>query len=488
MVCCILADVMRFWLVLILIGLVAVGLKTYRWLDFASYGSETAQHYFEVSKLYEGDLPQGPLTSKSWLRLSAFPYYVFYPIWFVLQFHPLALAGVWTAVSVGTVVLAGYLAQKWWGSWAGAYAGVFTLITWPLWSVDRSTGFFAFVIPLSLWLIYELQKKKTRWWLVGLIASLCFTLHASALFYVPALVVVIGTRWWTKSLGSFSMSKLLLAVLLPQLPLVIADAQSGFVALKNLTLWIPYKIINFASGQTLGLERTEVADVTGESILRFISSSVLPPDLSLPLTVVVSAGLVMALGWRAYSLSQEKSFHSAEWLLIIFLVTGLIALTIHKNPPSHYFVPILLFVPLLLARWLALMKNRVLIFIFLGIISLVNWHYFVSVKFANMPLSPYFYGHQLAVAQAIAQSSTQPYHLVRIGDFDTYPNQFKENYLYLLRWLGNPATPDNQIAQSASIILEKAERTAELLEKFPTARQSAQLGSASIWLAPNLSN
>lgn len=493
-----------FWLILASIALLAVGVKTYRLYDFFSYGSETAQHYLEITKLRDGQpLLQGPLTSKAWLRLSSFPYYVFFPIWVVTQYHPLALSVLWTATSISLVVLAGVMVAHWWGRSTGLVAAWLVLLTAPLLAIDRSSGFFAFVIPLSLLLIHELQRAQTRWWLVAFLASLTMTLHASALLYVLAIVVIGICRWrfaQVKTIGDVSwgdrlnqVSAIGVAALLPQLPLLILDGSQGFPSLQNLLLWVPYKLLNFASGKTLGLGGAPVVDTTMESLIRFISGSVLPPNLSFPLAASIAVSILGLVLWRLCILTKQRQWFAAEWVIDVMLLIGLFGLAVHKNPPIHYFVPILMLLPILLARWFVeawrLTKGaqwlRCALLSSLVLITLANVSYIFSEHYMFAQEPAYSYAQQTAVATAVAaaaHSVNQPYHLVRIGDFDTYQLEFKENYLYLLHWLQSPVTPDEQSAPVTIVVLEVPEREQELMTRYPTARVVSQVGATSVWL------
>jgi hypothetical protein len=169
----------------------------------------------------------------------------------------------------------------------------------------------------------------------------------------------------------------------------------------------------------------------------------------------------------------------------------MIGLIIHKNPPFHYFVPILLFPTLLLAVWLvrfwqqSQLLGKVLSLTTFGLVIIANSLYIFSSQYLwTAPPSP-SYSQLHAVARMITNSvpDGDSFTLIRIGPFDTYHEEFKESYLYVLEWLGRPATQDHASSDFTIVVVEDASRQHEVTLRFPQAFQVGQEGSTTVWLA-----
>lgn len=400
--------------------------------------SEIAQHYLEIIKLLNNQwILQGPLTSHSWLRLSSTPYYLFFPIFALFRFHPMTLSYFWIITSILIIPLNYFVIKKVLDN-KTAIISTLLIVTSPLFiNLIKLPSFFNFIIPLFYFLLLAIHSKRV--WLVFFIISLMFSLHASALIL---LLFFIGVFLLIKKLDRKQIAFSSIAYLIPQIPFFINDFYSGFSMTKNLILWIPYKAFNFLTGKTLGLNNRLVADETIKSIFNFIKLSFLPDRIHW------ITGMFILLLIIVYFRRKKTIF--VEKVLYYLLIFGLLILMIHKNPPLHYFIPIY-FIPLiLLSKILSLIKNKFLILILLFLIS-SNLYSIFNKKKMSSEFIPY--KTQEKVAKTIIKDSKgKKFSLLRKGPFDNYTDQFKQNYEYILWWLGNRPVKDSKLEY---LIVEK---------------------------------
>ncbi|MCL4364370.1 hypothetical protein M1328_03975 [Patescibacteria group bacterium] len=390
--------------------------------------AETAQHYLEIIKLLNGQwLLQGPLTSHQWLRLSATPYYFFFPIFYLFKFHPLTLAYVTIIIALILLPLNYFVIRKIFGR-ETAFASTLILFVSPTYSnLVKLPSFFNFVIPLTYWLVLVLwgivKKKKADIWLVFLIVSLMSTLHAAALML---LIFFTGLFIFLKKFDLKQSVLSLLAFLVPQIPFFVNDYFDKFSMTINLLLWIPYKLMNFLTGNTVGLDRRPVPDQTLKYVLDFFNLSQINNFGWL-------IGLIFLFALSLYFFKKKVSLF--ENILFYWLIFGTLVLIIHKNPPSHYFVPFAI-IPIILFARLVVHVNKKITLLVLSL--LVIFSFFNLIK--KQPFSPEFISYQTEekICQTIIKDAAgKKFAFTRKGPFDNYEDQFKQNYEYILWWLGN---------------------------------------------------
>lgn len=426
-------------LILLCLFLVAVGIKFYKAPYFATYNAEVGQHYLEIIKLLQGQLLlQGPLTSHDWLRLSATPYYIFFPIFVLTRFHPLTLPLLWTVVSTLTLFLNYSVVKTVFSRSTALLSSLFYVLSPNILLLDRNSGFFPFIIPLMYLLIlvsYRLfTKQSMRVWLLFLLVSLMFTLHASAIMLLPFFIgLIIFLHLVTRRTILTSA----LAFLIPQLPFLLNDITQGFTATTHLALWIPYKILNFLSGKTYGVEKTIVQDNSLMHVVDFFKLSLLPPSFPWFTGFFI---IIPLLGYLLFLL--KKRTVSFETFLLLLLFYGTTALFIHKNPPHHYFVPLVVLPILLLSHVIirfVLRKSSIILTSFLvGMMLLPTLLSTFSSSYLFRSDIHLPFPTQKKVSQTIITDvGDRSYALARIGPFDYYDDEFKENYVFLLWWLGN---------------------------------------------------
>ena len=144
-------------------------------------------------------------------------------------------------------------------------------------------------------------------------------------------------------------------------------------------------------------------------------------------------------------INHSSNNYSLNFILLWFL-WGCIAVFVHGSPPIHYFLPILT-APIIIftigIEQLLLDKRiKVPIFVFILIISILNFRYYFSNQWYYIPSEsivkkPYYvpYSIQKEIAKAIVSDvRDQKFNLHRKGIYDQFEGNYAENYQYLL-WL-----------------------------------------------------
>jgi len=385
--------------------------------------SEIAEHYLEIIKLLGGEwLLQGPLTSHPWFRLSATSYYLFFPIFALFRFHPLTLSYVWIIISILLIPLNFFVIKKIFDD-KTAWISSILLISSPLFmNLFRLPSFFNFIIPLFYFLLLAVKSKKI--WLIFLIISLMCTLHAAAFMLVPLFVgLFLIIKRFNKKQSVLSI----ISFLIPQIPFLLNDYYHSFTMIRNLFLWVPYKMVNFLTGKTLGLNRNIVKDETLKNIFDYLKLNFFPENFPWLIGIIVLIVIVIYF--------QRKKTTFIEKILFHWLIFGFLILLIHKNPPLHYFVPIYFIPMILISRIISMLKNNFLIAILFILITLNSIAIFQKSKSPSDYIS---YKDQEKIAKVIIKDSKgQKFQLSRQGPFDSYIGQFSQNYEYILWWLGN---------------------------------------------------
>ncbi len=433
-------------IMLCLIFAFAIFVRLYNTVHFPSYTSEIAQHYLEIKKITEGIfLLNGPLTSHSWLRLGAIPYYMFSPILYIARFHPLTLFYFWTIVDILMLFVNFYIVKKLINKNTALFSTLFLSISPFHLMFNRIPGFYSFIIPFIYVLLHYfnkiIKKKSAPFWPIFLIIGFMINLHATAVLLIPLCIFLgIALRKFSKK----TIVQSLIVFLIPNIPFVVKESLNGFTTYFRLLAWIPYKLLNFVTGKTLGLNRAIAPDVTIFTIIDFLKTNFFPSNYPFIFGVLILSALVIFLFFKRH--------RPIIYIIYFWLFFGLATLMIHKNPPLHYFIPISLLPIILLSNILdeLFKKYRMIISLIILIMIVTNIIFIFSPQYLFQKQSRDMFNISYKTQEKIARFiihdvKGQKFTLSRIGPFDTYANQFKENYEYLLWWLDNEPVKKSNI-------------------------------------------
>jgi hypothetical protein len=181
----------------------------------------------------------------------------------------------------------------------------------------------------------------------------------------------------------------------------------------------------------LGLGGSVIIDKTWEYIGNFFVRSFFTWEVPWWIGVVL---IIIFVGrWWAI---RNKESERVEARLLIVLLMGIIALIVHKNPPTHYFGPILLLPTIIVGYWISKLRSGVALAVMASLV-LLNCGYILSERYLGKQIAGIGYYEQVRVVEAIkSDAAGRELSIERVGEFDQYDNQAKDNYQYLLIHMG----------------------------------------------------
>ncbi len=453
---------------LVLIGIfaLAVFLRLFRIEENFIFSGEVGHNFLAIKNAFiNQQIPiLGPPTSHPWLFFGPLFYWLFGPFLWLSGFNPLTGAYFGVLVGILTLGLNYQVVKKIFGEKVAVFS-TFLIAVSPLWlQVTREARFFSLVLPFLYLFLWVLNEKK--FFLLGLSLGLILNFHYTPLIFIP---VVLSLVWLKKiKIKRNQMASAFFGLLIPSLPLLIYDLGHNLTFLRNLAVWIPYRLAGFfglypKNTVSVSLLRDNLA-----SFYQFFNLSFLPQGNLL--TIVLLAVCVFYLFKK---LRQP--------LILLWLGWGLLALFIHGAPPLHYFLPLfplpLIIFSLILSDLWSKRPGKILVLGTLLVMAFFNFRFFFSGQWFFMPQDRIWPGtayvpyqlQQEITAVVIRDTADQPYNLSRIGSDDQFEGNYAQNYQYLLWWFGQE--PVAQATARRYIICEDQKRAPQNLPRLWTNRE-----------------
>jgi 4-amino-4-deoxy-L-arabinose transferase-like glycosyltransferase len=355
----------------------------------------------------------GMPTSHEWLSYGPFYYWIMMPIFNLFTGNPFILFWSALVVSILGMVLNYFVVTKIVNRKVALISTIIQSIS-PLfvWQTKLSKlhTFFFILSPIFMYGLYQMWQGKKKWvfW-TGLTFGLMFSFHFSQ---IPLLGVVVLLFWNKRDIYKFlDWVKFGLGVMLPNLTLLWHD--------KALVAWLPYRVANISHKDPLG---------TIKALNEYLGTNIFWNEK----LWVVGTIFILYLFLNYFIKNKNKV---KKDFLVFYLITSIgimmIANILHGAPPIHYFLPIFTTLPILVAVYLSKFKYWK---IALAIIFLMNLRgYFTSQKLDDY--IPFY--KQLEVANFIVMDAKGgPLSIKRVGPYDYFPEQYSQNYKYLILWKG----------------------------------------------------
>jgi hypothetical protein len=309
----------------------------------------------------------------------------------------------------------------------------------PLWiwltRLSKLHTFFFILIPLVIYFIYKIWNKdnKFMFWL-GLTYGALFSFHYSQ---IPMFLVILGVFWLRrKTLKAADYFKFIVALIIPNITILIYDAGQKFTMIKNLILWIPYRLAGF-----VGLYPKNNLDIVSGGSTLSSFNEFFGRNLFWDSRFWIFGSVLFLILFIAFVVQNRKKFTKDffTFYVISSTVVQCIALLIHTSPPVHYFLPIFLNFGLLFSYYTNYFWKRmstkfftVIIFVLMfagGIIGLNKEH---TNDTDYIPLKT-----QENIADYIVKDAKGlPFNLDRIGPFDYFPEYYDQAYQFLILMKG----------------------------------------------------
>jgi 4-amino-4-deoxy-L-arabinose transferase-like glycosyltransferase len=386
----------------------------------------------------------GMTTSHEWLSYGPFYYWVMIPIFNIFSGNPFIL--FWSGLVVSVLGLISiYLVFKkiindkvaLLSTLIAAFSPIFIWQT----RLSKLHIFFFLIIPVITYLLYLLWSGKKKWIIpTGLLFGLLFSFHFSQipLFGVVILLFLIKRRiykirdWIYFGVG----------LIIPNIPLIWQD--------RNLALWLPYRVANMNNKDPIETLKL-LTEYFGKSVFWNNHFWII--------------GFVIFLAILAHYIIKNRHNFAKEFLpfyLISSISLMLVANILHGAPPIHYFLPMFTMQTVLYAIYLAKFKYWPLVFIPIVVMNLVEFTY-DPVFYKNFSglvknTDMVSYSTQNAVTSfMVANSKNTPMSIKRIGPFDYFPEQYSQNYKYLIIWKGGNLVENSGNIYTITEDVEKGE-------------------------------
>lgn len=442
----------RSTVTLAVILILALFLRFYKMEETFLFGVETGGDLLSIKEaLTNNSLPlHGSVTSHPWLFFGPYHLWLLAPVMLLTHFNPLSYALFARTISFITVILVYKVTSAMFTQRIGAFAAfLFALSPFHMYATQlgRHDSFTIILSIIVLYLFYKFYThKKVNTVLLGIASGVLIVNEYNSLILLPGLFFIYikeGVKPLTLQslfkISTFQQSaKYLLGFFISFLPLIIFDLLNSQKMFLTFMLWIPYRIIRFATSFTMHEYYYDIP-YTVNNFKSFFSQSIVPQNSFLNLAIAVGAFIyVVFLSIDAFKHYSSKNIQ----IMIIIFVLALLSLIVYSNPPIHYFNAalyslIVIWSFLLNRLWQIPRYGRYVVLFLLTVILVINFKYYFSEEwfFKNRRGT---YALQKSVAQKIIlDANGEKFELARIGLFDEQMNQFADNYIFLLWYLGN---------------------------------------------------
>jgi 4-amino-4-deoxy-L-arabinose transferase-like glycosyltransferase len=353
----------------------------------------------------------GMQTSHTWLLYGPFYYWVMIPIFNVFHGNPFILFWIAWAVAIVSLFCNYYVVKKMIGLKVAVIStAVMALSPLLIWQTRLSK------LHVFFYLLWNGKKK----WLIptGILFGILFSFHFSQ---IPLLVVLLSILYLKRHLYRVKDWVLFLfAILLPNITLLWHD--------WSLALWLPYRALNIEQKNFTGTLHS-MNEFFGK--IWFWDSRLWAIGTIIFFVVFVHYVYINRRGITKEFLPFYLSATTSVMLLANIL---------HGTPPVHYFLPIFTTIPIFLAIYLSKIKYWYLILLTTFVINMIAFSsdslFFGSVN--NSKVDDFIpYSGQINVTNFIVKDTNGiPLSIKRVGPYDYFPENYSQNYKYLIVWQG----------------------------------------------------
>lgn len=413
------------------------------------FEGELGHNYLAIKNFFVNHaLPLiGPPTSHEWLSFGPLFYWLFGPILAAGGYHPIIGAIFFAFVGSLVPVLNYYFVKKYISSVAATYSSLLLVVSPFLLLITRQSRFFSLVLPLTYLLLYVFfnQKKTSSTKSIvatGLLFGAIIHFHLSPIILLPGLLLTIylNRALYTR----YAICMAIGAFLLPQLPLLVYDAQHNFSMLRNITLWFPYRIAGFLGLYPKNTLDTATALQNFQAIWHVLTQVVIQEYVVF--TTLLVLGVVYSVIRATRGVPSQKRRLYVQ--LHILFCSGLIGIFIHGKPPYHYFLPLIPFVFIYVAiafdylyqvhKRLEVLKVVTVLIFLVNIMYLfsIDWYNLTGAATSSRGVVPFSAQERIA-REIVRDTNKKQYTLERKGPNDHFAGDFAQNYRYLMWYFGN---------------------------------------------------
>jgi len=372
----------------ILLTILVIGTfcRLYRISDYMTFLGDEGRDVIIVRRFLTEFHPPliGPGTSIGSMYLGPLYYYMMAPALLIANFSPVGPAVQIAILGVITIWFVWYVGRSWFGRTAGLIAAGLYAISPTVIIYSRSSwnpNIMPFFALLSIYSIWKVWKEKKYKWMIVLGISFAFVLqsHYLGLLLIPTLFIpwMLSRPPIRYTLTATSLFAILMS------PLLFFDLRHNFQNFSAIKAF-------FTGSRDIGLPLSVYLSKVGS--VAFMISSNLVSAKNVYLTVIILALLLLFLIW----VLVNKKFKSSFGLMFLWLIVGIIGISLYKGPVYDHYLEFLFPAPFLLLGALAqnLRKAKIWYLIF-GV-------YLLALAFFNLKNSPILSSPNMQLPRAIS--------------------------------------------------------------------------------------
>lgn len=441
---------------LLLILSLGTFLRFYRLIPNAILNGEMGTDYMNVWDIIHGTRTWlvGPTTSHQWFSIPPISYWIYTAVLYFFKHNPISVNIFWAVVGSFAVWVSYYYLKKTFNENVALISSFLLAVSPGFIFYTRASRYNAPIAILFFPYLYYLKKsienRGKSLGILGFILGFSMSFFPSPFLFIPAIIVAFIFYRIRPKLKDIFYG--VLGFVIPNITYFIYDAINHFQITKEITLWIPFRILGFFGLYPKNTADQFVISQNLNSIFRFFAEVFSPNNYFFALTIFS----LILIGVLVYSLRalKNKDKELAFILIITNLLVSYIGLFVHGDPPEHYYL-VIFPIPLILASYILVktFKSKILLTLgalsigVIGIVNLINMNWFYQDgPMVNYTLSQPPYSTQSAVINEIIKDSAgKPFSIARIGSFDKFENNFSNNYIFLLTVRGAKITEDSAL-------------------------------------------
>jgi hypothetical protein len=413
----------RYFRVLTLsfIIVLAFALRAYKIGDNYYFSGELGKELMYIREYYlKGNLPlSGMGTSHEWLTYGPLYYWIMLPLYAFLSQSPYILFWNALAVSLLGLILNYYVFKKVADEKTALIStliqAISPILIWQT-RLSKLHVYFWILIPLLILSAYNIWHGRKKWlfW-SGLIYGIMFSFHFSQ---IPLFGVFLILFLIKKNVYKYAdLFKFLLGLILPNITYI-------WRSLK-LALWVPYRVFNPENKDPEG---------TLISLYEFFGRSLFWDKKLWIVGLLIFASCFFVYIFKNY---QKIKDDFLAFILISFIGVTVLANILHGAPPIHYFLPIFTLIPVIFSLYLKMIKYWPVI---LMVVTFINLTSFMNDPLFYKTFSGKITGSDIvsfetlngAAEHIVNDAGEKDIKIKRIGPFDYFPENYSQNYKYLI--------------------------------------------------------
>lgn len=418
--------------VLLIIIFVAIFLRLYKINEYLNFGSDVSWYYLQALETISNlNIPLvGIPTSVPVFKQGAIFTWILSFILWVGNYNPISGAIFTISLGVIAVLTTHKVVKRYFDIKTSLIATSIVATSSLIVYVDRLPYIISPVYLLTImtfYLISEYLDKGGKYLLyLGIVLGIAYQFELANFVLYPISIIIILIYKKHKTLKD--IKNYFLGTVIGVLPFLIHDVKSGvYIQTLGFMGWVISKTIenlnNLIFLDQTSLNTKNLSDYAGKLLF--------PNSSFLSLFLIISSVLFVVI--IAFKKNNKYLQYSCIWFLIAF--TALII----KGDLSLAYLPALLFPLLIIVSYFSrqfLLKNYLLILIFVILLFMSNYNYLINNKFSIFKTRPITVKERSAAVNAIINDSkSNNIRINYVGPLDYY-SHMEAPYEYLLKIKG----------------------------------------------------